>query len=76
MSTSPFSNTVFDTGYPEYFPFLKASNGFKVKADFGGIHISPDDSYNNAKQFIVELKERLAKHLDAGNSLEPTTTTS
>ena len=26
-------------------------------------------------EFIIELKNRLAKHLDAGNPLEPQTTT-
>ena len=43
----------------------------KCKTDFGGVHIDLNDSYNNAKKFIYELKENLiAKHLDAGNSLE------
>lgn len=49
----------------------------KKKADFGGIHISLDESYNEAKQFIIELKKRqVATHLDAGNPLELSTTTS
>jgi hypothetical protein len=47
----------------------------RLKTDFGGVHIDLNDSYENAKQFIVELKHRLAKHLDAGNSLESQTTT-
>jgi hypothetical protein len=42
----------------------------KIKTDFAGVHISIEDSYNNAINFIIELKKRLAKHLDAGNSLE------
>jgi group I intron endonuclease len=47
----------------------------KIKTDFGGVHINPEDSYNKAIEFIKELKLRLAKHLDAGNSLESQTTT-
>jgi group I intron endonuclease len=43
----------------------------KCKTDFGGVHIDLNDSYKNAEKFIYELKENLiAKHLDAGNSLE------
>lgn len=45
--------------------------GKKYKADFGGSHISLDDSKKNALEFLEEL----AKRLDAGNSLEPITTT-
>lgn len=45
--------------------------GRKYKADFGGSHISLDDSKKNALEFLEEL----AKRLDAGNSLEPITTT-
>ena len=41
------------------------------KADFGGSHINLDDSKKNAINFLEEL----AKRLDAGNSLEPITTT-
>ena len=47
----------------------------RKKCDFGGVHITIQDSYNNARTFIVELHKRLAKHLDAGNSLESQTTT-
>jgi hypothetical protein len=47
----------------------------RLKTDFGGVHINLNDSYNNAKNFIIELKHRLAKHLDAGNPLETQTTT-
>ena len=48
-----------------------------IKADFGGVHISLEDSYNQAVEFIKKLKQNLiAKHLDAGNSLESLTTTS
>jgi hypothetical protein len=43
----------------------------KCKTDFGGIHISLDESKQNAINFILELKESLAKHLDAGSPLEP-----
>lgn len=47
------------------------------KRDFGGSHISLDESYERAIEFIDILRKKiLAKHLDAGNSLEPTTTTS
>jgi group I intron endonuclease len=42
----------------------------KKKADFGGVHISLEDSKNSALEFIQTLKNRLARHLDAGNSLE------
>jgi group I intron endonuclease len=43
----------------------------KKKADFGGVHISLADSKEEAKEFIVYLKDQLAKHLAAGNPLEP-----
>ena len=40
------------------------------KADFGGVHISLEDSKNMAVNFIQTLKEKqMATHLDAGNSL-------
>ena len=42
----------------------------RKKADFGGVHISLEDSKISAMNFIRELKNRLARHLDAGNSLE------
>jgi group I intron endonuclease len=49
----------------------------RKKADFGGVHISIDDSKQMAIDFINKLKEeQMATYLDAGNSLEPTTTTS
>jgi hypothetical protein len=41
------------------------------KTDFGGVHISLEESKNSALEFIQELKNRLAKHLVAGNPLEP-----
>jgi group I intron endonuclease len=41
------------------------------KADFGGVHISLDESKKEAKEFIIYLKNQLAKHLAAGNPLEP-----
>lgn len=47
----------------------------RIKTDFGGVHTTLDDSYKCAYEFIIELKNRLAKHLDAGNPLEPQTTT-
>jgi hypothetical protein len=47
----------------------------RIKADFGGVHISLDKSWEMALEFITELDKRLAKHLDAGNSLESQTTT-
>jgi len=43
----------------------------RIKADFGGTHISLESSKNNAVEFILELKNRLAKYLEAGNPLEP-----
>ena len=47
------------------------------KADFGGVHISLEDSKEKAVNFIEILKkEQMATHLDAGNSLELLTTTS
>jgi hypothetical protein len=42
------------------------------KADFGGVHISLEESKESAKEFIIDLKNQLlAKHLAAGNPLEP-----
>lgn len=38
-----------------------------VKADFGGVHISLEESRRSAIEFICNLKNQLAKHLDAGN---------
>jgi group I intron endonuclease len=46
-----------------------------IKADFGGVHISLEDSKKYAINFMTELKNKLAKYLDAGNSLEPLITT-
>jgi group I intron endonuclease len=43
----------------------------KCKADFGGVHISLEESKKNAKEFINNLKNHLAKHLVAGSPLEP-----
>lgn len=43
----------------------------KIKADFGGTHISLESSKKNAIEFILELKNRLAKYLEAGIPLEP-----
>jgi len=43
----------------------------RVKADFGGVHIPLDESKQNAIEFINSLKNQLAKHLVAGNPLEP-----
>jgi group I intron endonuclease len=44
----------------------------RKKADFGGVHISLEDSKKEAKEFIITLKKnQLAKHLAAGNPLEP-----
>lgn len=42
----------------------------RIKADFGGVHISLEDSKNSAKEFLQKIRNHLAKHLDAGNSLE------
>ncbi len=43
----------------------------KTKADFGGTHISLESSKQKATEFILELKNQLAKRLEAGNPLEP-----
>jgi len=43
----------------------------RVKADFGGVHIPLDESKKNAIEFVNILKNQLAKHLVAGNPLEP-----
>jgi group I intron endonuclease len=43
----------------------------KKKADFGGVHISLEQSKNSAMEFILALKNRLARRLDAGTPLEP-----
>jgi group I intron endonuclease len=43
----------------------------RKKADFGGVHISLEESKNSAIEFIHALKNRLARRLVAGNSLEP-----
>jgi hypothetical protein len=43
----------------------------RKKADFGGVHISLEDSRNSAVEFIHALKNRLARRLDAGTPLEP-----
>ena len=48
----------------------------KCKADFGGVHIPLEKSRKDAIEFINILKNHLAKHLDAGNPLESSTTTS
>ena len=42
----------------------------KNKADFGGVHISLVESKKSAEEFIINLKQQLAKHLVAGSSLE------
>ena len=41
----------------------------KKKADFGGVHISLEESKEKAREFILNLKKHLAKHLVAGNPL-------
>jgi len=43
----------------------------RIKADFGGVHISLDDSKLSAIEFIKNLKNQLAKHPVAGSPLEP-----
>ena len=43
----------------------------RKKADFGGVHISLDESKKEAEEFIIYLKNQLAKHLAAGNPWEP-----
>jgi hypothetical protein len=47
----------------------------RIKCDFGGVQITLNDSKNMAIEFLKELQIKLAKHLDAGNSLELQTTT-
>ena len=39
----------------------------RKKADFGGVHISLDESKKEAEEFIIYVKNQLAKHLAAGN---------
>jgi group I intron endonuclease len=43
----------------------------KCKADFGGVHIPLEKSKQDAVEFVNNLKNHLAKHLDAGSPLEP-----
>lgn len=44
----------------------------RIKADFGGVHISLEDSKESAIEFIKTLQQNiLAKHLVAGSPLEP-----
>jgi group I intron endonuclease len=43
----------------------------RKKADFGGVHISLEESKTEAMEFIINIKNQLAKHLAAGNPLEP-----
>jgi len=44
----------------------------KIKTDFGGVHITLEESKNMAVDFICNLKKQLlAKHPVAGNPLEP-----
>ncbi len=75
--------TVIDDDIDKYIKPLKRNNtqyGWyvyidKIKADFGGVHINLEDSYLSATKFILDLKNQMAKHLVAGNPLEPFTTT-
>ena len=43
----------------------------KKKADFGGTHISLEDSKQKAIEFVLSLKNQIARFLEAGNPLEP-----
>lgn len=44
----------------------------RIKTDFGGVHTDLHESKERAKDFIFKLRELAeAKHLDAGNPLEP-----
>lgn len=43
----------------------------KKKADFGGTHISLEDSKQKAIEFVLSLKNQIARFLVAGNPLEP-----
>ena len=65
--------------YDDYIkPLLRDNNQYgwyvyikRKKADFGGIHIPLDTSRKRAEDFIQQLRNQyIAKHLDAGNSLE------
>jgi group I intron endonuclease len=64
-----------DDDIEQYIKPLKRNNvqyGWYVyierkKADFGGVHISLEESKESAKEFIIYLKSQLAKHLAAGN---------
>ena len=43
----------------------------KKKADFGGTHISLEDSKKKAIEFVLLIKNHIARFLEAGNPLEP-----
>jgi group I intron endonuclease len=69
--------TYIDDKFDKYIKPLKKYNeqyGWyvyidKCKADFGGIHISLEESKNNAINFIKELKNHLATQPNCGKSL-------
>ena len=58
-------NVILDNENERYCEIYKITNKMNGKCYIG-----------QAVEFIESLKERLAKHLDAGNSLESLTTTS
>jgi hypothetical protein len=68
-----------DIDYDKYMRPLNRENtqyGWYVyiqgkKADFGGTHISLEESKKMAIDFIIKIKELSVKYLDAGNPLEP-----
>ena len=77
-----FANIKIDKSDEKFDKWIRPLNRNKIqygwyvyiqgkKADFGGSHISLEESRKMAIDFIYKLKELLAKHLVAGNPLEP-----
>jgi hypothetical protein len=76
-----FSNIIIEDIDEDFEKYVRPLNRNKIqygwyvyiqrkKVDFGGVHISLDESKKMALDFIYELKYSV-KHLDAGNPLEP-----
>lgn len=61
-------------GYECYMLDFKRGNK-PIRAIFGGQHITLEVSLTKCNEFYNELKQNLAKHLDAGKSLESENTT-
>jgi len=61
-------------GYDCYMLSFKGGK-IPIRAIFGGQHITLEESLTMCKEFYSELNKNLAKHLDAGKSLESESTT-